>query len=154
MMHTRVLTALLVLALLVGSFAGFARQTDAAPNAALDTYARTVTLLSSTALTTTGTGTAATGFGPADLLRVQADCSAVTGTTPSATFTLQDSVDGTNWNTVVAFTAITAVSRQVVNYAEVRAATAQAFGDQLRISYVVSGTTPSLTCSIVVFAQG
>lgn len=76
-------------------------------------------------------------------LRVQLNVTAVSGTTPSLTVTLQDSVDGgANWNNLSpAFTPVTAVGRQVINIPA-------PYGYLLRANYAVSGTTPSFTFQI------
>lgn len=152
-MRNRMYTAMLALTLLVG--AAIAPLT-ARPNAeaAVDSLNRTVQLVTTgTVITATGTGSAALGFGPADLLRATISCPTVSGTTPSATFKVQDSIDGIVWNDLITFTALTAVGSQTVNYAEVRGTTAQAFGDSLRAAYTVTGTTPSFTCGLTVFAE-
>jgi hypothetical protein len=153
-MRNRMYTALLALTLLVGAvLAPLASRSDA--SAAVDSLNRTVQLVvPGTVITATGTGTAATGFGPADLLRATVNCTAMSGTTPSYTFKVQDSIDGVIWNDLISFTALTTTGSQTLNYAEVRAASAQAFGDSLRASYTVTGTTPSGTCGLTVFAQG
>lgn len=76
-------------------------------------------------------------------LRVQLNVTAVSGTTPSLTVTMQDSVDGgANWNNLSpAFTAVTAAGRQVINIPA-------PFGYLVRANYAVSGTTPSFTFQI------
>lgn len=153
-MRNRITTAALALTFLVGAMlAPLASRSDA--SASVDSLNRTVSLIAAgTVITATGSGTAATGFGPADLLRATVNCTPLTGTTPSFTFKVQDSIDGVVWNDLMTFTALTAAGSQTLNYAEVRAASAQAFGDQLRASYTVTGTTPSGTCGLTVFAQG
>lgn len=114
---------------------------------------RVVQLLPTTTLTATGTGAAFRGFERASLLKYQVTCSSVTGTTPSFVFTLQDSLDGTVWNTLGTATAITAAGSQTITYAEVRAASAQAFTGTLRTAWTVTGTTPSASCRALVYAE-
>jgi hypothetical protein len=60
----------------------------------------------------TATGVQGTAFDVEDAVAILAtlSVSAVAGTTPSATLTLETSVDGTNWDTVASFPAATAVS--------------------------------------------
>lgn len=101
-------------------------------------------LLASTAITATGT-TTGQDVGGAGTLRVQAQVSAVSGTTPSFTLTVQTSHDNNAsdpWRTAgAAFTALTAVSNSPWQSFVV---------DRfVRLSYVVSGTTPSLTTTVV-----
>lgn len=153
-MRTRLYTLGLALMLLAGAaLAPLASRSDA--SAAVDSLNRTVQLVATgTVITATGNSTAVAGFGPADLLRATISCPTVTGTTPSATFIVQDSIDGIVWNNLMSFTALTAAGSQTLNYAEVRGTTAQAFGDQLRANYTVTGTTPSFTCGLTVFAEG
>jgi hypothetical protein len=153
-MRNRMYTAILALTLLVGAVLGpLASRPDA--EAAINSFNRTVQLVpTGTVITATGNGTVALGFGAADLLRASISCPTVSGTTPSATFKVQDSIDGIVWNDLISFTALTAAGSQTLNYAEVRGTTAQAFGDQLRANYTVTGTTPSFTCGLTVFAEG
>lgn len=71
---------------------------------------------------------------------IQLSATAVAGTTPSATFSLQWSDDGTTWSPtspVDAFAAITAVGSVVQQFT----VKAQLF----RLAWAVSGTTPSFT---------
>lgn len=114
---------------------------------------RTIELVPVTVLTATGTGAAFTDFEDTSLLRFQAICTGMTGTTPSFTFALQDSLNGTTWNTLVSATALTASGNAVVNYAEVKGTTAQAYTGTLRAAWTVSGTTPSASCRVLVYAE-
>jgi hypothetical protein len=103
-----------------------------------------VTLLASTALTASGQSTGM-DVGGAGTLRCQVVVSAATGTTPSVTVTMQTSHDNgvsDAWRTAgAAFTAITAAgSSPFQSFAVDRF---------VRVSYVVSGTSPSLTTSVV-----
>lgn len=103
-----------------------------------------VTLLASTALTTTGT-TTGQDVGGTGTLRCQVVVSAVSGTSPSVTVTVQTSHDNgatDAWRTAgAAFSAITsATSSPWQSFAVDR---------YVRVSYAVSGTTPSLTTSVV-----
>lgn len=152
-MRNRIYTALLALTLLVtAAVAPLTARSDA--SAAVDSFNRTAQLVATgTVITATGTGTAALGFGPADLLRATISCPTVSGTTPNATFKVQDTIDGIVWNDLITFTALTAAGSQTMSYAEVRGTTAQAFGDTLRAAYTITGTTPSFTCGLTVFAQ-
>lgn len=91
----------------------------------------------------------ATGQGPAIALHpadehlfVMVNVTAVSGTTPSATFALEWSNDGTTWatpGTADALAAITSPTHKVL--------TAQAKGRHARLVWTISGTTPSFTFS-------
>jgi hypothetical protein len=105
---------------------------------------RDVTVLASGALTASGQS-AAVDVGGAGVLRAQVVVSAATGTTPSITATIQTSHDAgvaDAWRTAgAAYTAITAAgSSPWQSFAVDR---------YVRVSYVISGTTPSLTTSVV-----
>jgi hypothetical protein len=103
-----------------------------------------VTVLASGALTTTGTS-AAVDVGGAGTLRAQVVVSAVSGTTPSVTVTIQTSHDAgatDAWRTAgAAYSAITAAGSSPWQ--------CFAVDRYVRVSYAVSGTTPSLTTSVV-----
>ena len=64
----------------------------------------------------------------------------VTGTTPSMTVSVQGSIDGTNWDTIASYTAQTAATGAGV---ALRLALTSVLEPQLRVSWTVSGTTPS-----------
>lgn len=103
-----------------------------------------VTLLASGALTASGQ-TAAIDVGGAPTLRCQVRVSAVSGTSPSVTVTVQTSHDAgatDAWRTAgSAFSAITAVGDSPWQSFVV--------DRYVRVSYTVSGTTPSLTTAVV-----
>lgn len=104
-----------------------------------------VTLLAATALTATGTSTGK-DVGGAGTLRCQVRVTAVSGTsTPTVTVTVQTSHDNgvaDAWRTAgAAYTGITAIG--VSPYQSF------AVDRYVRVSYVVSGTTPSLTTAVV-----
>lgn len=67
---------------------------------------------------------------------------AVTGTTPSMTVTYQCSHDGVTYFDHTAGTAITAAGNQLIKIPD-------NMGKFGRISYAISGTTPSFTFSVV-----
>jgi hypothetical protein len=103
-----------------------------------------VTVLASGALTTTGQS-AAIDVGGVATLRAQVQVSAVSGTTPSITVTIQTSHDAgvsDAWRTAgAAYGAITTVSNSPWQ--------CFAVDRYVRVSYVISGTTPSLTTTVV-----
>lgn len=102
-----------------------------------------VTVLASGAVTATGQS-AAVDVGGAGTLRTQVVVSAATGTSPSLTVTIQTSHDAgatDAWRTAgAAYSAITAAgSSPWQSYAVDR---------YVRVSYVVSGTTPNITFAV------
>ena len=106
----------------------------------------TTTALASAARTTSGT--VDIGAIPSDSteLIIYIDATAVSGTTPSMTMTYQSSPDGvTFWDNTVG-TAMTASSRTMIKVPT----TTGKFG---RLSYAITGTTPSFTFSAVVEAK-
>jgi hypothetical protein len=105
-------------------------------------------ILNGSALTASG---ATSAFGISnDNARVTAfvAVSAVSGTTPSATFTLQDSPDGTNWFDLDVSSAVTAAGNLSL------AIPVQKDAPFVRVSYAITGTTPSFTTSVWVEARG
>lgn len=86
------------------------------------------------------------GFGRASTLRAQLHVTAASGTSPTLDVVLEDSVDGSNWNTIGTFSQKTAASREIVNVTS-------PFGDRIRARWTIGGTTPSFTFSVRVAAQ-
>lgn len=103
-----------------------------------------VTVLASGALTASGQSSAI-DVGGAATLRCQVVVSAVSGTSPSATVTIQTSHDAgatDAWRTAgAAFGALTSASSSPWQ--------CFAVDRYVRVSYAISGTTPSLTTSVV-----
>ena len=100
------------------------------------------TLHTGTAVTASGTSTAATGFGKAENIRLQLAVMAVSGTSPTLDVLLQDTVDGSNWNTIATFTQATGTGTDMQNVTA-------PFGDQVRLSWTVGGTaTPTFTFTV------
>lgn len=103
-----------------------------------------VTVLASGAITATGQS-AAIDVGGAGTLRTQVQVSAVSGTSPSITVTMQTSHDAgatDPWRTAgAAYSALTSVSNSPWQ--------CYAVDRYVRVSYSVSGTTPSLTTTVV-----
>lgn len=77
-------------------------------------------------------------------LYAQVNITARSGTAPSLTVNIQQSPDGVSWTTTDTFTAITnvGVSDRAV---EVRA-------EHARLSWTVTGTTPSFTSTVALWA--
>lgn len=89
---------------------------------------------------TTTASTAATRCGAAHTVRGFVNVTAVGGTTPSMTLTLETSTDGlAGWSAVGAFAAKTAVSNERKVFV--------GLDNYIRWTWTISGTTPSLTFS-------
>lgn len=104
------------------------------------------TIVASAARTASGDSGTVTGFGGASTLRCQLGVTAASGTSPTLDVVIEDTLDGTNWNTVATFSQKTAVSREVVNVTA-------PFANRLRVRWTVGGTTPSFSFSVVVVSQ-
>lgn len=105
---------------------------------------------------TTGGGTPLTASGngpgvavpPGENVAVTINVFSATGTTPSATFEVQWSVDGINWQSAEApdtFTAITAGKNVVKTFVPK--------GRIMRLAYTITGTTPNLNTAAFVTGQ-
>ena len=103
------------------------------------------TLAPSAARTTSGTNIVS-GLGEYDKVRIQLNVTAASGTTPTLDVTIQDTVDGTNYNTLATFTQKVAVVRDVLTLTNL-------VGDSVRVSWVVAGTTPSFTFDVSALAE-
>lgn len=107
------------------------------------TQQRLITVLPSAARTATSTAELGGSVNEFDSVDLFIDVTAVTGTSPSMTITYQASPDGgTTYYDGVASTAITAAGRQIVTVSS-------KLGALARISYAISGTTPSFTFSVI-----
>ena len=93
----------------------------------------TDTLAASAARTVTGNSGVLSGYGASTTLRVQLDVTAASGTTPTLDVLIQDTLDGTNWNTIGTFAQKIAVGREVVNITT-------PFADGLRASWTIGGS--------------
>lgn len=98
----------------------------------------TLTLLSSAARTATFTGaTVNCSDGSASLLL---DVTARSGTTPTLDVTVQTSYDGSTWRTAGTFAQSTAVGSERKSFT--------GLDRYVRANGVITGTTPSFTCSV------
>jgi hypothetical protein len=116
------------------------------PRTDLASSGLTETLVASAARTTTGASTFSDGWGNARTLRAQLNVTAASGTTPNLVVLVEDTLDGTTWNTVGTFAAKTATGREVINVTA-------PFSDRLRVSWTISGTTPSFTFDVIVYSE-
>lgn len=108
--------------------------------------------VASAARTTTGnTGILPTAYGAVVSIRAQLNVTAASGTTPTLNVVIQDTLDGTNWNTVGTFTQKTAVSLEVINILPQKAESGTfqpLLSDRLRVLWTIGGTTPSFTFAV------
>ena len=74
-------------------------------------------------------------------VRAQLNVTAASGTAPTLNVLIEDSLDGTNFNTIGTFTQRTAAGREVINITV-------PFSENLRVSWTIGGTTPSFTFSV------
>jgi hypothetical protein len=74
-------------------------------------------------------------------LRCQLNVVAASGTTPTLSVIVEDTLDGINYNTIGTFAQKTAAGREVINITT-------PFSETLRVSWIIGGTNPSFTISI------
>ena len=104
-------------------------------------------LAPSAARTTTGSGSAVTGWSrSAGSTVVRLDVTAASGTSPQLTVTVQDSPDGSSWTTRDTFGVKTAISN------ETRSLPGN-LAPYVRAAWTIAGTTPSFTFSVQVAAS-
>lgn len=100
------------------------------------------TLVASGARTASGDTGPLPDYGRSNTLRLQLNVTAVAGTSPTLDVLVEDTLDGTNWNTVGTFAQKTAVGREVVNVTA-------PFAKRLRVSWSITGTGPSFTFEVI-----
>lgn len=105
-----------------------------------------VAALASAARTVTGTVDLGTVPGEHTELLIYLNVTAVSGTTPSMTVTYQSSHDNTTFFDNTAGTAITVAGKQLIKITS-------GAGNWGRLSYAISGTTPSFTFTADVEAK-
>lgn len=105
-----------------------------------------VTWATSSARTASGDTGAQDGYATTDVLRVQLDVTAASGTTPTLDVVVEDTLDGTSWNTIGTFAQKTATGREVLNITT-------PFTNRVRARWTVGGTTPSFTFSVLAYAE-
>lgn len=105
------------------------------------------TIVASAARTVSGNSGPIDGVGGAKTLRVQLDVTAAAGTTPNLAVLIEDTLDaGASWNSIGTFAARVAAGREVINITS-------PFSSTIRVSWAITGTTPSFTFSVVAFAE-
>lgn len=110
------------------------------------TAVTTVTALASAARTVSGTVDLGAVPGEASELAVYLEITAISGAGATITTTYQSSPDGVTFWDHTAGTAMTTVSKTLIKVPTV-------IGKYGRLSYVIAGTTPSITFSAVVEAK-
>lgn len=104
-------------------------------------YKESTLVASITATASSDSGELTEQFVDADSMRVQLEVTAASGTTPTLDVTIEDSLDGTNWNTIGTFAQKTGTGTEVINITT-------PFARRLRVKHVVGGTTPSFTFNV------
>lgn len=89
-----------------------------------------------------------TGYGRSKSLRIQLDASNDAGTTPTLDVVVEDTLDGTNWNTIASFTQVDDNGNR-----EVKDVTTP-FADRVRVRWTIGGTdSPAFTFSVIVASE-
>lgn len=104
------------------------------------------TLIASAARTTTANGGIVEGFGVVKTIRAQLEVTAASGSTPTLDVLIEDTLDGTNFNTIGTFTQETGTGRQVINITGL-------FSDRVRVSWTITGGSASFTFSVILFSD-
>jgi hypothetical protein len=97
-------------------------------------------VIESLARTTNGNSDNVRAYG-GESVRAQLLISAVSGTAPTLNVLIEDTLDGTNYNTIGTFAQKTAAGREVINISV-------PFAENLRVSWTIAGTNPSFTFSV------
>lgn len=104
-----------------------------------------ITFLPSASKTTSGNSGSGKYVGENTNAVVYLNITAVSGTNPTLDVVIQDTVDGSNWDTVASFTQATATGREVKRITN--------FSRYMRINYTIDGTTPNFTFSVKAFIK-
>lgn len=105
------------------------------------------TLVPSAARTTSSQIVSGEDYGAIDRMRAQLNVTAASGTTPNLAVTVESTLDGTNWDAIGTFAAKTAAGREVITINPV-------IGRQVRVRWVITGTTPSFTFEVRLQGEG
>jgi hypothetical protein len=97
-------------------------------------------VIESSARNTNGSSNTVQAYG-GESVRAQLNVTAASGTAPTLNVLIEDTVDGTNYNTIGTFAQKTAAGREVINVTV-------PFSDTLRASWTIAGTNPSFTFSV------
>ncbi len=116
------------------------------PNPNVAAPGATDVIVPSAVRTATGDSGLISGWGNVKTLRAQLAVTAVSGTTPSISVFLEDTLDGVNWNQLAAFTPASSAGVQVLNVTS-------SFTDKMRYRWAITGTTPSVTFAVTVYSE-
>jgi hypothetical protein len=106
-----------------------------------------LTIQTSQTFTATAAAAGTLNSAPYVEMAVELNVTAISGTTPSDTVSVQFSPDaGATWTTVASFVAVIATGTY---YLALGAASARPFGALLRAFHTITGTTPSITCAVL-----
>lgn len=97
--------------------------------------------------TVSTTGSPLAGFAGASALIIQLAVTAVSGTLPNMITVIEDSIDSLNWNILATFTAVTGITNQTMRVSG-------PFCNSVRTRCTITGTTPSITLSVLVQSEG
>ena len=114
-------------------------------------YKKETPVASASRTTTGNSGVLGGRYGGYTQIRAQLDVTAVTGSTPTLDVTIEDTLDGSNWNTIGTFTQATGVTREVIEIYPKEtpgAGFAATFSGRFRIVWTIGGTTPDFTFSL------
>ena len=100
-----------------------------------------LTAVASAARTSSANGTTVTDYGPVTRIRAQLECTAASGTTPTLDVVIEDTIDGTNFNTIGTFAELGAAGREAIEIPG-------PFSDKVRARWTITGTTPSFTFAV------
>lgn len=103
-------------------------------------------VVASAARTASGNSATLPGYGPAQTLRIQLNVTAASGTVPTLDVVVEDTLDGTNWNTLGSFAQKVATGSEVINITV-------PFADRLRVRWTIGGSIPSFSFAVHLAAQ-
>ena len=92
------------------------------------------------------TGILSVRYNDFENLRCQLDVTAASGTTPTLDVVIEDTIDGSNWNTIGTFAQKTTTGREVINITI-------PFAGRVRVRWTIGGATPSFTFSTIIVAR-
>lgn len=96
--------------------------------------------------TVSGDNGGSPGWGAVSTIRAQLNVTAVSGSAPTLDVIFEDTLDGTNWNTIGTLTQKNTTGREVIDITA-------PFSDTVRASWIISGTDPSFTFSVDVYSE-
>ncbi|MEW5820327.1 MAG: hypothetical protein AB1782_09065 [Cyanobacteriota bacterium] len=104
-----------------------------------------ITFLSSASRTSSGNSGNGVYVGENAESVIYLDVTAASGTSPTLDVSIQDTIDGTNWDTVASFTQATSTGREVKRINN--------YSRYMRISYTIGGTDPDFTFSVSAYMK-